>query len=79
MAEGPVGQASQPGADCKWAKSYVQELHALYQSSTLVGDEERSFEALVEPLRGILLPVAASVDDPEFMRGAERSRKSKLF
>jgi hypothetical protein len=79
MAEGPVGQASQPWTDCKWAKSYVQELHALYQSSTLVGDEERSFEALVEPLRGILLPVAALVDDPECMRSAEKVEKIKIY
>jgi hypothetical protein len=79
MAESPVGQASQPWTDCKWAKSYVQELHALYQLSTLVGNEERSFEELVEPLRGILLPVAASVDDPGFMRGAEKVDKIKTY
>ena len=60
MAEDSVGQASQPWTDCKWAKSYVQELHELYQSGTLVGDEERSFESLVEPLHSILVPVATT-------------------
>jgi len=79
MAEDSVGQASQRWTDCKWAKSFVQELHALYQSSTLVGDEERSFKSLVEPLLAILVPVAASVDDPEFTRGAEKVEKIRAY
>ena len=79
MAEDSVGQASHPWTYCKWAKSFVQELHALYQSSTLVGDKERSFESLVEPLRAILVPVAASVDDPEFTRGAEKVEKIRAY
>ena len=78
MAEA-VGQASQPWTDCKWAKSYVQELHALYQSSTLVGDEERSFESLVEPLRAILVPVATSVSNPYFQQVAQEFDYIKAY
>jgi hypothetical protein len=74
MAEDSVGQASQPWIDCKWAKPNVRELHVLYQSSTLVGDDEFSFESLVEPLRAIIVPVAASAADPEFMRGTEKAK-----
>ena len=78
MAEA-VGQASQPWTDCKWAKSYVQELHELYQSSTLVGDEERSFESLVEPLRAILVPVATSVWNPYFQQGVHEFDYIKAY
>ena len=78
MAEA-VGQASQPWTDCKWAKSYVQELHALYQLSTLVGDMERSFESLVEPLRSILVPVATSVSNPNFKQGMQEFCDIKAY
>jgi hypothetical protein len=33
----------------------------------------------VEPLRGILLPIAASADDPEFMRCAERVERLRAY
>jgi hypothetical protein len=72
MAESAaVGQASQPWTDCKWAKPYVQQLYALYQSSTLVGDEERSFESIIEPLQAILVPVATSLLNPNFKQGVQ--------
>jgi hypothetical protein len=75
MAEELVAQATQPWTDCRWARPFVQQLRELYNSSTLVGDKECPFESLVEPLRGILLPVAASADDPEFMQGAKKAQR----
>jgi hypothetical protein len=54
-------------------------LHALYQSSTLVGDEERSFESLVEPLRAILVPVATSVSNPYFQQVAQEFDYIKAY
>jgi hypothetical protein len=40
MAEEPVAQATQPWTDCRWERPFVQQLHELYNSSTLVGDKE---------------------------------------
>ena len=54
-------------------------MHALYQSSTLVGDEERSFESLVEPLRAILVPVATSVSNPYFQQVAQEFDYIKAY
>ena len=54
-------------------------MHALYQSSTLVGDEERSFESLVEPLRAILVPVATSVSNPNFKQGEQEFNDIKAY
>ena len=69
-----AAEATQPWTDCRWARPFIQQLCELYNSSTLVGDKECPFESLVEPLRGILLPVAASADDPEFMQGAKKAQ-----
>ena len=79
MAAGPIDEESQPWTDCKWAKSYVQELHELYQSSTFVGDEERSFESLVAPLRAISVPVATSVSNPNFKQGEQEFNDIKAY
>ena len=79
MAEELVAQATQPWTDCRWARPLVQQLCELYNSSTLVGDKECPFESLVEPLRGMLLPVAASADDPEFMQGAKKAQRLRAY
>ena len=81
MAEGAsaVGEASQPWTNCQWAKPYIQQLHALYQSSTLVGDVEPSFESLVAPLRAISVPVATSVSNPNFKQGEQEFNDIKAY
>jgi hypothetical protein len=43
------------------------------------GDEERSFESLVEPLRAILVPVATSVSNPNFQQGAQEFNYIKAY
>ena len=81
MAEGAsaVGEASQPWTNCQFAKPYIQQLRALYQSSTLVGDVGPSFESLVAPLRAISVPVATSVSNPNFKQGMQEFCDIKAY
>ena len=81
MAEGAsaVGEASQPWTNCQFAKPYIQQLRALYQSSTLVGDVGPSFESLVAPLRAISVPVATSVSNPNFKQGMQEFNDIKAY
>ena len=74
-----VGEASQPWTNCQFAKPYIQQLRALYQSSTLVGDVGPSFESLVAPLRAISVPVATSVSNPNFQQGVQEFNYIKAY